>query len=99
VRLTRAIEQMASGIAGTEARLSAAEQRARNAEMQADEAENALKLFEEAIRTRILEKRFDGSGGRATLPPSLGHKKSGSASSRFYAQRNVYLMMLLNEVV
>jgi HSP90 family molecular chaperone len=62
--IEKAIEQMASGMAATEARLSAAEQRARNAEMRADEAENSLKLIERAIRTRILEKRFDGSSGR-----------------------------------
>ena len=63
--IEKAIEQMAFGIAASEARLSAAEQRARNAEIRADEAENALKRIEEAIRTRILQKRFSDSSGRA----------------------------------
>ena len=62
--IEKAIEQMTSGVADIEARLSAAEQRARNAEKRAEEAENAFKLIERTIRTRILEKRFDGSSGR-----------------------------------
>jgi hypothetical protein len=61
------MERAASRMAATEAQLSNAEQRARNAEMRAVEAEKALKHIEETIRTRILEKRFDGSGRRAVL--------------------------------
>lgn len=61
------MERAASRMAATEAQLSDAEQRARNAEMRATEAEKALKHIEETIRTRILEKKFDGSGKRAVL--------------------------------
>ncbi len=61
------MERAASRMAATEEQLSAAEQRARNAEMRAAEAEKALKHIEETIRTRILEKRFGGSGRRTTL--------------------------------
>ena len=61
------MERAASRMAATETQLSNAEQRARNAEMRAVEAEKALKHIEETIRTRILEKRFDGSSRRAVL--------------------------------
>ena len=54
--IEKTIEQMAFGIAASEARLSAAEQRAINAELRANEAENSLERIEEAIRTQILAK-------------------------------------------
>ena len=56
--IEKAIEQMAFGMATSEARLSAAEQRAIDAELRAIEAENALERIEEAIRTQILGKKF-----------------------------------------
>jgi hypothetical protein len=63
--IEKEMERTASRIAATEAQLTAAEQRARTAEMRANEAENALKRIEEAIRTRILEKRPGDSRRRA----------------------------------
>lgn len=57
----RVLEQAASRMEAAEIQLSAAEQRARTAEMRAEEAESALKRIEEAVRTRILEKRRDAS--------------------------------------
>jgi hypothetical protein len=61
----KVMEQTASRMAAAEAQRSAAEQRARTGEMRANEAENALKRIEEAIRTRILEKRFRDSSRTA----------------------------------
>jgi len=61
----KVVEQTASRIAAAEAQLFAAEQRARIAEARATEAENALRRIEEAIRTRILEKRLGNSSMRA----------------------------------
>ena len=61
----RLIEQANSSIAATEAERSILEQRAMNAEKRADEAENALRHIEGAIRTQILEKRPGDFASRA----------------------------------
>jgi hypothetical protein len=61
----RLIEQANSSIAATEAERSILEQRALNAEKRADEAENALRHIEGAIRTQILEKRIGDPASRA----------------------------------
>ena len=50
------LERASSRISAVEAQLVAAKERAKTAEMRANEAENALKHIEEALRTRILEK-------------------------------------------
>jgi len=51
-------------LASTEGQLAAALQRAKAAELRANEAENALKRVEETIRTKILEKRLLDSNRR-----------------------------------
>lgn len=63
--IEKAIEQMAFGMAASEARLSAAEERAISAELRANEAENALERIEEAIRTQILGGKFGDSSRSA----------------------------------
>ncbi len=52
----RLLERASSRIAAIEAELSAVTQRAKAAEIRADEAENALNHIEEALRIRIIEK-------------------------------------------
>jgi transcriptional regulator len=66
-KIEEGMERAASRMGTTEAQLSAAEQRARNAEIRAEEAEKALKHIEATIRARILEKRFGDSGRRAAV--------------------------------
>ena len=63
--MEKAIKQAATSSAATQAELAAAEQRAINAEMRANETETALKHIEAAIRTQILEKTLSDSGRNA----------------------------------
>lgn len=50
------LERASSHIVALEKELSVAKQRAKAAEMRANEAENVLRHLEEALRTRIVEK-------------------------------------------
>jgi predicted nucleic acid-binding Zn-ribbon protein len=56
--LEKEMERLVPRLASTEGQLAAALQRAKAAELRANEAENALKRVEETIRTKILEKRL-----------------------------------------
>jgi chromosome segregation ATPase len=63
--IEKAMERAAIRSVAVQAELTAAEQRAINAEIRANEAENALKRIEAAIRTQILEKNLNDSGRNA----------------------------------
>ena len=56
--LEKEMDRLVPRLASTEGQLAAALQRAKAAELRANEAENALKRVEETIRTKILEKRL-----------------------------------------
>jgi chromosome segregation ATPase len=63
--IEKAMERAATRSVAAQAEIATAEQRAINAEMCANEAENALKRIEAAIRTQILEKSLNDFGRNA----------------------------------